>query len=102
VARTGGIQRLPLSTRRLWVTRCLTHLSIIWDQDQNDIFRMKGVFAIAGEDRRLALQGVHMLLKAERLDSWGARSRRSTLVFIGRNLDREALKAGIEECISRE
>jgi G3E family GTPase len=68
----------------------------------NDIFRMKGVFAVAGEDRRLALQGVHMLLKAERLDSWGARSRRSTLVFIGRNLDREALKAGIEECISCE
>jgi G3E family GTPase len=66
----------------------------------NDIFRMKGVFAIAGEDRRLAFQGVHMLLKAERLDSWGSRPRRSTLVFIGRNLDRESLEAGVRECVA--
>jgi G3E family GTPase len=59
-----------------------------------DIFRMKGIISIAGDDNRWVVQGVHMLLRAERDRPWGAADRRSELVFIGRDLDREALTAG--------
>jgi len=65
-----------------------------------DIFRMKGVFAVRGNPNRLVLQGVHMLLDAQEGGPWGHRPRRTSLVFIGRNLDREALNRGFSECLA--
>lgn len=64
-----------------------------------DIFRMKGVFAIAGNPDRIIFQGVHMLIDGANGGPWGDRPRRNRLVFIGRNLDREALNAGFRACL---
>lgn len=75
-------------------------LSVLLREKGVDIFRMKGVFDIAGEDSRFSLQGVHMLLQSERLDSWGGRPRHSAVVFIGRNLNRHWLQAGLEGCFA--
>jgi G3E family GTPase len=75
-------------------------LSRILRERGADIFRMKGVFSVAGEDRRLAFQGVHMLLNAERLDSWGSRERRSSLIFIGKGLNRDELEEGLLRCLA--
>ena len=65
-----------------------------------DIFRMKGVFAVRGQDKRIVFQGVHMLLDSKPGAPWGDRPRRSSLVFIGRNLDREALNRGFRTCLA--
>jgi len=65
-----------------------------------DIFRMKGILAIAGADSRIVLQGVHMLMDAVPGSSWRNDPRNSRLVFIGRNLDSMALQAGFEACRS--
>jgi G3E family GTPase len=75
-------------------------LSKLLREKGNDIFRMKGVFSVAHEERRLAFQGVHMLLDAERLDPWGDRKRSSKLIFIGRNLDRQELTESLERCFA--
>ena len=64
-----------------------------------DIYRLKGVFSTQGNENRLILQGVHMLIDAANGGAWGSRPRKNTLVFIGKNLDRQALIAGFRACL---
>jgi G3E family GTPase len=64
-----------------------------------DIFRSKGILNVAGADERFVFQGVHMLLDGGPDRPWGDGPRASDLVFIGRNLDREALNAGFRRCL---
>ena len=64
-----------------------------------DLFRTKGILNIAGSERRVVFQAVHMLLDSTVDKSWGAQKRTSNLVFIGRNLDRAALNAGFAQCL---
>ena len=65
-----------------------------------DIFRMKGILNIAGEDKRFVFQGVHMLLdgKPDRLWREGE-TRKNELVFIGRNLDEAQLREDFRQCL---
>jgi G3E family GTPase len=64
-----------------------------------DILRAKGIFDLRGEDRRLVFQSVHMLLDADFQREWRPEEPRfSKLVFIGRNLDRQTLRAGLAAC----
>ncbi len=67
----------------------------------NDIFRMKGVLDLAGEDVRYVFQGVHMLLDVVPGKPWGNEPRESRFVFIGRNLDREILETGFQACLAK-
>jgi G3E family GTPase len=64
-----------------------------------DIFRMKGVLAVKGRDMRFVFQGVHMLMDGRPDRPWGADPRQNTLIFIGRNLDRQALNEGFRSCL---
>ncbi|HEY5791746.1 MAG TPA: GTP-binding protein, partial [Chthoniobacterales bacterium] len=64
-----------------------------------DIFRMKGVFAVKGTKDRVVFQGVHMLLDAATGPAWGNAARQNRLVFIGRNLDRDELASGFQKCL---
>ena len=63
-----------------------------------DIFRLKGIVAISGEDQRFVFQGVHMLFDGQPGDAWGDEPRSNRLVFIGRNLDQEELEQGLRGC----
>ncbi|MFN7543273.1 MAG: CobW family GTP-binding protein [Acidobacteriota bacterium] len=65
-----------------------------------DIFRMKGIVSIAGRPERFVFQGVHMLFDGRPDRPWGAEPRRNQLIFIGRNLDREALQKGFLRCLA--
>ena len=67
-----------------------------------DIFRMKGIVAIAGEDRRFVFQGVHMLFDGQPGDAWDDQPRSNRLVFIGRNLDEATLERGLRDCRCNE
>ncbi|MEW6582333.1 MAG: GTP-binding protein [Actinomycetota bacterium] len=66
----------------------------------NDIFRMKGVLALAGQERRFVFQGVHMLFDGRPDRPWDGEARRSRLVFIGRDLDRAAIERGFRACLA--
>jgi G3E family GTPase len=64
-----------------------------------DIFRMKGILAIAGEEPRYVFQGVHMLFDGQPDQPWGDTPRSNRLVFIGRNLDRDGLQSAFAACL---
>ena len=63
-----------------------------------DLLRWKGVLAIAGNDRRVALQGVHRIFEIHDLDRWESPHRDSRAVFIGNNLDRDQLARRLQRC----
>jgi G3E family GTPase len=65
-----------------------------------DIFRMKGILNIAGEDNRFVFQGVHMIFDGKADRPWKENeTRKNELVFIGRNLDEAKLKQDFLACI---
>jgi G3E family GTPase len=65
-----------------------------------DIFRMKGVLSVRGWDERFVFQGVHMLFDGRADRPWGMELRHNKMIFIGRNLDREAIEAGFRACLA--
>jgi G3E family GTPase len=66
-----------------------------------DIFRMKGVLNVKGEDRRQVFHGVHMMFDAQPERPWGSTPRMNSLVFIGRDLDRAEFEAGFESAVAK-
>ena len=64
-----------------------------------DLLRWKGVLAVAGNDRRVALQGVHRIFEMHDLDRWEGPHRDSRAVFIGKDLDRGRLAGYLERCV---
>lgn len=66
-----------------------------------DILRAKGIVDVAGEERRLVFQAVHMVLDGDWQRPWRPdEQRRSRMVFIGRNLDPAMLHAGFDACVA--
>ncbi|MEM9806337.1 MAG: GTP-binding protein [Cyanobacteria bacterium P01_D01_bin.56] len=65
-----------------------------------DIFRMKGILNIQGEDERFVFQGVHMIFDGKAERPWKpTETRKSELVFIGRNLNEAELREGFRACL---
>ena len=65
-----------------------------------DIFRMKGILNVAGEESRVVFHGVHMLFEGRADRPWQAQeTRKNELVFIGRNLDEAQLKTDFRACL---
>jgi len=67
----------------------------------NDLFRYKGILAVKGMDQQFVFQGVHMMFAGGfGQKKWPTGEKRECkFVFIGRNLDKAALKAGFESCV---
>jgi G3E family GTPase len=64
-----------------------------------DILRAKGILDVAGDERRLVFQAVHMILEGDFQRPWSDKdTRESRMVFIGRDLDEAALRTGFEAC----
>jgi len=92
----GVALRLDRPVDSIKVTRWLNELLA---QQGPDILRAKGILDVKGENRRLVFQAVHMILEGDLQREWRAGDERySRMVFIGRNLDEAALKAGFEAC----
>ena len=67
-----------------------------------DMLRYKGVLFMNGSPRRMILQGVHMLMGADVGRPWGKDEKPgSKMVFIGRNLPKEAILSGLQACLVR-
>jgi G3E family GTPase len=66
-----------------------------------DIFRLKGIINFQRSAKRVVFQGVHMLFDSITDRAWEAgEKRRTQIVFIGRNLDREELTTGFLACVA--
>ena len=60
---------------------------------------MKGVLSIKDDERRFVFQGVHMLFDGKPDRGWNTGERHNSLIFIGRNLDRDELNRGFAACL---
>ncbi len=71
-----------------------------------DLFRYKGVLAVKGMDEKFVFQGVHMLFGGNfspEVGLWKEDEKRECrFVFIGRDLDHEALEEGLMACKSEK
>ena len=99
-AHEDDIKGISLSLERpMDGTRFTAWLDRLLGEQGQNILRAKGIIDVHGEDRRLVFQAVHMILEGDLQREWGANERRwSRAVFIGRDLDEAALKAGFEAC----
>ena len=69
-------------------------------QRWQDMYRMKGVLAIQGFDERYVIQGVHALFEGACDTPWRqGEARANKLVFIGKDLREEELRAGMAKCL---
>jgi G3E family GTPase len=83
------------------VTKLNSWISELLKTQGQDIFRMKGILNITGDDCRFVFQGVHMIFDGRRDRVWKpTESRNNQLVFIGRNLDETALRSSFMGCLS--
>ncbi|CAG2155146.1 CobW family GTP-binding protein [Cupriavidus numazuensis] len=65
----------------------------------DDVFRMKGIVAVAGDTQRHVLQAVHRLMDFHADAPWGTDVPQSKFVFIGRNLDKQRLQTLLNVCM---
>ncbi len=76
--------------------------SVFLQTEGPNVFRMKGIVSVAGNERRMVFQGVHMLFDAQPGEPWGEEARHNRLVFIGRELDRDYLEGSLKRCLAEE
>ncbi|HVG51884.1 MAG TPA: GTP-binding protein [Xanthobacteraceae bacterium] len=70
-------------------------------EDGPSILRCKGILSFKDDPERFVLQGVHMILDGDHQREWkDGEKRESRLVFIGRELPEEKIRAGFESCIA--
>ena len=89
IERDGDVDHVRLNA---WLGKLLQEKGV-------DIFRMKGFISLADEPLRFVFQGVHMLFDGQPDKPWGDAPRRNQLVFIGRNLDEEAMQMDFDACL---
>ncbi len=89
IVESGAVELEKLNQ---WLTELL--------QNQGpNIFRMKGILNVAGEDNRFVFQGVHMIFDGQPDRPWKVKeTRKNELVFIGRNLDAQKLRQDFLAC----
>jgi len=98
----SGITSISLTSQTpIDANRVTAWLNNVLQTQGIDILRAKGILDIKGEERRLVFQAVHMILEGDFQGPWKASDNRySRLVFIGRNLNEAALRAGFESCVA--
>ena len=64
------------------------------------MLRYKGVLYVKGSARKVVLQGVHEMMGSDLAGPWGAEPKQTRMVFIGIDLPKDTLLAGLEGCLS--
>jgi G3E family GTPase len=76
-------------------------LGVLLQEKGQDIFRMKGVLNLKGDDKRFVFQGIHMMFDGQPDRKWKADEQRvNKLVFIGKELNRTELTDGFRSCLA--
>jgi G3E family GTPase len=88
------------STRPFDSDRFETFMSAVSQAYGPQLLRYKGVLHLKGSEHQMVFQGVHMLMGGDKGRPWAAgEPRESRLVFIGRNLPKETIVKGLEQCL---
>ncbi len=83
--------------------RFMPWINLITQRDGPNILRSKGILAFKDEPKRFVFQGVHMILDGDLQREWRPdEKRKSKIVFIGRELNEEALRNGFMACAVEE
>jgi len=78
-------------------------LGMIVQYRGEDIYRMKGILALHGQEEKFVFQGVHMMFDGQPGTRWAEGEERvSKMVFIGRELEADLLQEGFEHCLWRD
>lgn len=95
-----GVRSIALTARRPMDAARVEHwLTELVRARGADILRAKGIVDVAGDERRLVFQSVHMILEGDWQRPWRpGEDRYSRLVFIGRELDPQAWQAQFDAC----
>ena len=95
----AGIASLSLRAGELDPKRFFPWIEQITQAFGPDLLRYKGILAFRGDPERYVVQGVHMIMEGNHQRAWrDGEAHESRLVFIGRNLETELLRAGFEAC----
>ncbi|HZP19887.1 MAG TPA: GTP-binding protein [Bauldia sp.] len=95
-----GIGSVSLRAGTLDPRKFFPWIEKVTQEQGPDILRLKGILSMKDDDLRYVIQGVHMIIEGNHQRAWKeGEKRESRLVFIGRRLDAEALKAGFEACL---
>jgi G3E family GTPase len=74
--------------------------TLVQEEGQN-ILRCKGILSFKGDPKRFVFQGVHMILDGDHQREWkDGEARTSRIVFIGRKIPEEKIRAGFESCVA--
>lgn len=68
----------------------------------DNLFRSKGILAIARCPERLIFQGVHGVFRISLGELWNGEKRHARAVFIGRGLNRDEIIKGLESCKAQQ
>jgi G3E family GTPase len=78
-------------------------MSYLVQEKGEDLLRYKGILHVQGLEQRIVFQGIHMLFSGHPDRRWKQNETRvSEMVFIGKNLDKDALKRQFLSCIAEE
>ena len=66
-----------------------------------ELYRYKGILSVEGLDYQLIFQGVQMSFDISRGRDWNDTERKSTLVFIGKNLPEDTLRESFVACTNK-
>ena len=95
----SGIGSISLRGGELDPNRFFPWIEQITQAFGPDILRLKGIIALKGDPERYVVQGVHMIIEGNHQRAWReGEARESRLVFIGRKLETDLLKAGFAAC----
>ena len=88
------------------INKLQQYIGKLMREDGENLFRYKGVLAVKGVQEKYVFQGVHMLFAGDfsrEIGLWkDNEARECRFVFIGRDLDHEALKQGLMDCRAEE
>jgi len=95
----SGIGSISLRAGELDPKRFFPWIEQITQAFGPDILRLKGIIALKGDPERYVVQGVHMIIEGNHQRAWReGEKRESRLVFIGRKLEADLIKAGFAAC----
>jgi len=73
---------------------------LLWDRGEVDIYRMKALVSVAGQENKYLFQGVATLFDHDVAEVWGPdETRICRIVFIGKDLNEGELRAGLRKCM---
>ncbi len=64
------------------------------------MLRYKGVLYVKGSNRKVVFQGVHQMMGSDLAAPWGSEPKQTRMVFIGIDLPKDTLLAGLEGCLA--